>query len=73
MQDLPITPKQMAELLSLAKTQEGRKIMKLLQQQIGPELKNALDQKDYNHAKNLVEEFIKDPQVKSLLAKLGRS
>ena len=71
MQDLPISPKQMAELLRLARTDTGKQILSLLQKQIGPELKKSLDEKDYENAKLLTEEFIKDPKIKSLLSQLG--
>lgn len=71
MQELPITPKQMAEFMKLARTDAGKKILNLLQRDHGPALRSALDQKDYEAAKNIVKDFLDRPDVKALMQQLG--
>ncbi len=72
MQELPITPKQMAEFMKMAKTDAGKKILNLLQRDHGPALRAALDCKDYEKAKLIVQDFLERPDVKDLMQQLGR-
>ena len=72
MQQLPISPKQMAELVKLMKTEPGRQLYSLLQKEKGPMLQKALDQNDFEAARRLMQDFMEDPRVKDLLARLGK-
>lgn len=72
MQELPITPKQMAEFMKMAKTDAGKKILNLLQRDHGPALRAALDRKDYEKAKLIVQDFLERSDVKDLMQQLGR-
>ena len=72
MPELPITPKQMAELMKLAGTDAGKQLLSLLQREKGPELRQALNRQDYTKAKTIVREFMEEPEVRALLRQLGR-
>lgn len=72
MQELPITPKQLAELIKLARTEPGKQLLELLQKEKGRKLKSALDRQDYGEARSLVEDFLRNPEVAQLLQQLGR-
>ena len=72
MQELPITPKQLAELIKLARTEPGKQLLELLQKKKGQKLKSALDRQDYGEMKSLVEDFLRNPEVAQLLQQLGR-
>ena len=68
--ELPLDQNQMKELMKLAGTEPGRKLLSLLVRSSGPELRQALNRKDYDRAKVILGEFIKDPQVRELLKQL---
>lgn len=72
MQELPISQQQMAELMKLAGTPAGRKLLRLLQEKQGPELKRALDTGDFHRAKAIVKAFMADQEAQELLKHLGR-
>ena len=72
MQELPISQQQMAELTKIAATPAGRKLLRLLQQKQGPELKRALDTGDLQQAKAIVKSFMADKEAQALLKNLGR-
>ena len=65
-------PQQMQELMKLAGTQPGRKLLSMLHRTAGPELRNALNQQDYERAKEIVKDFIRDPTVQDLLKQLEK-
>lgn len=71
MQQLPISPKQMAELMNLMRTAPGKQLMNMLQKEKGPELRKALDQQDFEAARRILGDFLENPQVKDLLRQLG--
>ena len=71
MQQLPISPKQMAELMNLMRTAPGKQLMNMLQKEKGPELRRALDQQDVEAARRILGDFLENPQVKDLLRQLG--
>ena len=71
MQQLPISPKQMAELMKLIKTAPGKQLMDMLQREKGPELRKALDLQDFEAARRILGDFLENPQVKDLLKQLG--
>ena len=71
MPQLPISPKQMAELMNLMRTAPGKQLMNMLQKEKGPELRRALDQQDFEAAKRILGDFLENPQVKDLLRQLG--
>lgn len=70
--ELPVTPQQMQELMKLAGTEPGKKLLSMLQHQAGPELRRALSQKNYEKVKVIIKEFMKDPNVQKLLRELGQ-
>ena len=72
MQELPISPRQMAELMKLAQTEPGKRLLSLLQKEKGPELRQALSTRDYEEAKRILLAFTADEEVKTLLRQLGR-
>lgn len=72
MQELPITPRQMAELMKLAQTGPGKQLLNLLKREKGPELQRALSRSDYETAKAIVGDFMQRPDVKELLQQLGK-
>lgn len=72
MQELPISQQQLAELMKLAGTPAGRKLLHLLQKKQGPELKRALDAGNYQQIKSIVKTFMADPEAQALLKQLGR-
>ena len=71
MQQLPISPKQMAELMKLIQTAPGKKLMNMLKREKGPELHRALDLQDFEAARRIIGDFLENPQVKELLKQLG--
>ena len=72
MPELPISPKQMAKLLKLAGTPQGKRLLTLLQQSSGPELRDALNREDYERARQIVGAFLLDPEAAELLRQLGK-
>lgn len=72
MPELPINPQQMAELMKLAGTGAGRKLLNLLQREKGDALKKALNAGNFEEAKALVRDFMNHPEAKELLRQLGR-
>ena len=72
MPDLPISNQQMAELMKIASTDTGKKLLNLLQAEKGPALRQALNRQDYSQAKKIITSFLQDPRAKDLLKQLGR-
>ena len=72
MQELPISQEQMAELMKLAGTVTGRKLLHLLQKKQGPSLKKAMDTGNYAQVKEIVKAFMADPEASELLKEIRR-
>lgn len=70
MDKLPVTPKQMAELMKVASSPAGKQILYLLQKDHGPALEEALSRKDYQKAKAIAGSFLEREDVKVLLKQL---
>ena len=65
----------MQEVLRLAASPAGQKLIAMLQQQGGSEVQSAMEQAsagDYTQAKRIIEALLKDPQAQKLLKDLGR-
>ena len=65
----------MQEVLRLAASPTGQKLIAMLQQQGGNEVQSAMEQAsagDYTQAKRIIEALMKDPQAQKLLKDLGR-
>ena len=63
----------MAEVLRLAKSPAGQKLISLMQQQGGNEFQQAMQQAasgDYTHIKRAIEALMADPQAQKLLKEL---
>ena len=71
MQELPITPKQMAKLIKLAGTPQGKRLLELLQKSSGPALREALGREDYEGVRRIVSAFLSDPEAAALMRQLG--
>ena len=72
MQELPINQEQMAELMKMAGTPAGRKLLHLLQKKQGPQLRKALDTGNFESAKEIVKTFMTDPEARELLNQIRR-
>lgn len=62
------------EAMRMANSPAGQQLLQLLQQQNGSGLQNAMDSAaggDYNAAKKLLTQLLKDPQAKKLLEQMG--
>ena len=71
MQELPISPMQMAKLLKLAGTPQGKRLLELLQKSSGPALKAAIAREDYEAVRRIVSTFLSDPEAAELMRQLG--
>ena len=72
MQELPISQEQMAELMKLAGTPAGRKLLHLLQKKQGAQLKKAMDTGNFQQVNEIVKAFMSDPEARELLSQIGR-
>lgn len=76
MRNSPEQPKQpsMQDILRLAQTPEGQKIISILKNQNDPEMKQAMAkaaQGDYSQAKDKLTALLSDEEMQRLLSKLG--
>lgn len=65
----------MQEAMKLAATPAGQQLAKLLQENGGDELRQAMASAaagNYDHAKQAIAALLNDPQAKKLLEQLGR-
>lgn len=63
------------EAIKLAKTDAGKQLIALLQQQNGKEIQNAMAQAnagDIRQAKQALNAILQNPEAKALLQQLGR-
>ena len=64
----------MQEAMRLAQSDAGQQLLKLLQQQNGTQLQQAMDQAaqgDYDQVKKTMASLLASPEVKALLNKMG--
>lgn len=64
----------MQEILRLAQTPEGQKIIAMLQNQNDPQLQKAMSkaaQGDYTQAKEILSKLLSGEEIQALLNKLG--
>ncbi len=76
MPELPISPKEMAELMRFARSDAGRQLFAMLQKNNGAALHTAMNQAnagDYESLKRTVQDFLATPETKAMIEKLGRS
>ena len=65
----------MQEIIRMASSPAGQKLIALMQQQGGAEFQRAMEQAssgDYMQAKRAIEMLLRDPQAQQLLKELGR-
>ncbi|MBR4290263.1 MAG: hypothetical protein IKT52_06460 [Oscillospiraceae bacterium] len=65
----------MQEILRMAASPAGQKLIAMMQQQGGGELQKAMEQAsngDYTQAKRAIETLMRDPQAQKLMKELGR-
>ena len=63
------------EAMKLAKTDAGKQLIALLQQQNGKEIQNAMAQAnagDFSQAKQALNAILQNPEARALLQQLGR-
>jgi hypothetical protein len=63
------------EAIKLAKTDAGKQLIALLQQQNGKEIQNAMAQAnagDFSQAKQALNAILQNPEARALLQQLGR-
>ena len=63
------------EAIKLAKTDAGKQLIALLQQQNGKEIQNAMAQAnvgDFRQAKQALNAILQNPEARALLQQLGR-
>lgn len=76
MPELPITPKEMAELMRFAKSDAGKQLMSTLQKNNSAALHTAMAQanaRDYEALKQTVQSFLATPEAKAIIETIGRS
>lgn len=76
MRNSPNQPKQpsMQDILRLAQTPEGQKIVSALQKRNDPDMKQAMEkalQGDYSQAKEKLSALLSDEEIQRLLGRLG--
>ncbi len=76
MRNSPNQPKQpsMQDILRLAQTPEGQKIVSALQKRNDPDMKQAMEkalQGDYSQAKEKLSALLSDEEMQRLLGRLG--
>ena len=72
MQDFSISPKQMAELVRLAQSPQGKELIALLNQSSGAKIRQALEEKNYSLVRSLAEQFLSEARAAELLDQLGK-
>lgn len=76
MPELPISPKEMAELMRFARSDAGKQLFAMLQKNNSTALHTAMNQAtagDYEALKLTVQNFLATPEAKAMIEKLGRS
>ena len=62
------------EAMRMARSEEGQRLLKLLQQSDGPQLNQAMQsaaEGNYDSAKHILNSLMQDPQTRQLLQKMG--
>lgn len=75
MQNRSDNPNPMQEAMKIASTPAGQQLLKLLRQNGGQELQQAMEKAaagDYDQAKQAINALLSDPEAKKLLQQLGR-
>lgn len=75
MSDLPLSKKELAELMRLAHSPAGKQLIAYLKQNNGAALQQAVDLAaagNYQEAKKLGKELLSSPRARELLDQLGR-
>ena len=70
MQDLPVSPQELAALMKLAGTPQGKQLIAMLKQEQGGAIEKALKCGDYGYVKAIGKEFAARPEVQSILKQL---
>ena len=75
MSDLPISKQDMAELMRLAQTDAGKKLLAYLRKTDSQRLRKAMTQAasgDLDQAKQIAKQLLSSPEARALLEQLGR-
>ena len=73
MDHLPDTPMDMSQIMRMAQSPAGKKLIALLKQNDSDEMQQAMKQAadgDYSQAKNAIEKFLSTPEASALVEQL---
>ena len=76
MSELPISPKEMAELMRFARSDAGKQLFAMLQKNNSTALYTAMNQAaagDYEALKKTAQSFLASSEAKAMIENLGRS
>ena len=73
MDHLPDTPMDMSQIMRMAQSPAGKKLIALLKQNDSDEMQQAMKQAadgDYSQAKNAIDKFLSTPEARALVEQL---